>query len=143
VLVDLDHVGRLDPDQHELRDPLAARDGERLLTVGVEQQHANLAPIPGVDQPGGVHERDPVPGREPRARQHQPGLSHGNLDGDTRTDRGALSRPEHRLFDRVQVEAGVVRISARRQQRVFLEPPDVQALSTGGHASGRLSANSW
>ena len=88
-----------------------------------------------------------MPGREPRARQHEARLAVGDLDRDPGADRRALPRPEHRLLERVQIEAGVARVRARRQQRLVVEPPDVQALSTavrrGAHANGRLSANSW
>ena len=53
-LVDLDrlHLRHLEDD--ELGDPHPRLDDERLVAVGVEQDHLDLAPVARVDQPGRV-----------------------------------------------------------------------------------------
>ena len=75
----------------------AARSGRRgpprsSRAVGVQQQHAQLAAVAGVDQARGVDERDPVLAREPRARQHQAGVALRDRDRDAGADAGALAR---------------------------------------------------
>ena len=137
-LLDLDHLGRLHPDQHQLRDPIAGRDLEPRRTVGVQQQHAHLTPVSGVDQTRSVHQRDPVLGGQSGARQHQAGLAIRNLDRHAGADRGPLAGGQHAVLERVQVESGIAGIRPGRQPRAGVEPPDSER-----HANGRLSANSW
>ena len=76
------------------------------------------------DQAGRVDERDPVPGREPRARQHEAGVPVGDLDRNPGADRCAFPGRDRRLLERVQIESGVAGIGARREQRAIVEPPD-------------------
>ena len=54
---------------HELRDAVAARDGEGRLPV-VHQHHLELAAVVGVDGPRRVEHRHPVAQRQPGARAH-------------------------------------------------------------------------
>ena len=56
-----------------MRSPAAI--SKRRVAVGVQQQHAQLAAVAGVDQAGRVDERDPVAGGEAGARQHEPGVA--------------------------------------------------------------------
>ena len=81
------------------------RDRERLGAVRVQQQHAQLAAVAGVDQPGRVDERDPVARRGPRARQDEPGVPGRDRDRDARADarrarRAAARRPRRRSRSR-------------------------------------------
>src|SRR5438105_6986569 len=55
-LLDLDHGGDLGADYEQLSDPVARRDPKRLRAVGVQQQHAQLAPVARIDQPRCVDE---------------------------------------------------------------------------------------
>ena len=75
-----------------MRSPAATSKAS--LAVGVEQQHAQLAAVAGVDQAGGVDERDPVAQREARARQHEPGVPGRDRDGDAGADARALAGRE-------------------------------------------------
>src|SRR6476469_810612 len=45
-----------DRGQHQLGDPIAGGDGEGFGAVGVEEEHSDLAPEAGVDQPWCVDE---------------------------------------------------------------------------------------
>ncbi len=47
------------------------RSVDRLVRVVVDQQHLDLAAVARVDGARGVDDREPVPGRQPRARVHQ------------------------------------------------------------------------
>ena len=54
-------------DEHELGDPFASADLDRLVSV-IHQEDADLTPVPRVDQPGCVDETDPVSGSETGSR---------------------------------------------------------------------------
>ena len=64
------------------------------LLGGVEVHHGadHLAAVAGVDQAGGVGERQPVLGREPDAGQHEARVPVGDRDGDAGGDHRALAR---------------------------------------------------
>ena len=66
---------------------------ERLAPV-VDQDHAQLAAVVRVDQPGRVHARDPVPERQPGARQDQPGHPRRDRDRDAGRHHRPLARRE-------------------------------------------------
>ena len=90
---------------------------ERPRAVGVQEQHPHLAAVAGIDQARRVHQRYPVPGREPGARQHQARPAVRDLERDA----GAHARPlpgrEGRLLGGVEVVAGVVVVRPRRRAR--------------------------
>ena len=63
-----------------MRIPGSTVNGAR--SVGVEQDDLHLAPVSGVDHPGCVDDRDPVPEREPGARRDEAGVTLRDLDGE-------------------------------------------------------------
>ena len=65
--VDLHEVGQFDPLHDELGDAIAAGDGDGLLRIEVDQTDLDLTSVSGVDGPRRVDDRQPGPGREPRA----------------------------------------------------------------------------
>src|SRR5690606_2825963 len=65
--IDLVPFGKRDRRQHKLRDPVAARDGERRVAE-VDDDHLELAAVIAVDCPRGVGQRDTVLQREARPR---------------------------------------------------------------------------
>ena len=73
-----------------IRMPGSTTNGSR--RVGVVEDHAQLAAVAGVDQPGRVDDRDPVLGGEARARRDEPGMTLRDRDGDARADQRALAR---------------------------------------------------
>ena len=98
-----------------------------MLAVGVQQQHAHLAAVPGVDEPGRVDERDAVTQRQPRARQHQAGVPGRQLDREAGGDR-ARGRPARSVTSstRDEVEAGVAVVGPRRQHRGRVQAADAE-----------------
>ena len=52
----LDHRQHLGPDHDQLGDPVPGGDRERYPGIGIEQEHAQLSPIAGVDQTWGIDE---------------------------------------------------------------------------------------
>src|SRR5258708_54991 len=77
---------------------------EVLARVGVEQEHADLAPVPLVDQARRIDQRDAVPRRQSGPWQDQAGVALGELDRDPRRDNGALARADCAALERVEVE---------------------------------------
>ncbi len=108
----------------ELRDAHARLDDERLVRVGVEQDHLQLAAVARVDEAGRVHDRDAVPGREPRARLDETGIAVGDRDREAGADGRALSRRELDSFARREVEPRVTGVRARRHDRVVTQALD-------------------
>ena len=86
----------------------------RPRAIRVEEQHAHLAAVAGVDQPRRVHERDPVARARAGSRQHQPACPR-DLDRDPGADARPLPRLEHRGLGGVQVEARVAVVRAGGQ----------------------------
>ena len=83
--------------QHdELGDPHPRLDDERLARVGVQQRDAQLAAVAGVDEPGRVHDRDPVLRREARARLDEPGVARRDRDREPGADERPLARARAR-----------------------------------------------
>ena len=95
------------------------------LAVGVEQHDAHLAAVAGVDEPGRVHDRDPVARGQAGARLHEAGIASGMATA--RPVRRRLARPgrAHALAGG-EVEAGVARVGPRRQHGVLAQPPHRQ-----------------
>ncbi len=118
-----------------IRSPASSRTG--LVAVGVQQQHLQLAAVAGVDQPGRVDERDPVPSGQPGARQHQPGLPLRDLDGDRRCARSARSPgPSVTASSAYRSRPASPRVGARGQHRARVEPR-TRSVSGAAHATWR------
>ena len=113
-------------NQQQLRDPVARGDPVLGLTIGVQQQHADLAAVAGVDQPGRVHQGNSVPSCQPRTRQHEAGVTVRDLERNPGADRGSLTWGEQRLLERVEVKSGVARIRPGRQNRPLVQAQDLQ-----------------
>ena len=112
-----------DSRHQELRDSIPRIDLERVIAVGVQEQHPDLSPVPRVDQPRRVDQPDPVLRRQSRARQHQPRVAGRNLDRDPGADVGPLPRPDGGGLHRVQVEARVTTVGATGKPGTFPKQP--------------------
>ena len=120
----LERLGGFGGDDQELRDAIARAHLERLVAVGVEQQDAHLAAVARVDQARSVDERDPVARREPRAGQHQAGVTIRDLDGDAGRHGRPLAGSDPASLGGVQVEARVTGMGAGRKPCVLGQPRD-------------------
>ena len=85
-------------------------DRERVLAVGVEQDHPHLAAVARVDHARCVDGREAVPEREPRARDDETGVALRDLDREARADDGPLAGADRDRLARAQIEA---RVAAR------------------------------
>ena len=131
------HVDVLDRLDHELCDAVAPVDLVRELGIRVEQDHLELVPIPGVDQPGRVHDGDARPEREPAPGQDEPGVALRDGDREARRhERPTPARREHRTLAGGEIDPGVAGFGVCGQREIRVEPDD----GDGEHAS-RLRAS--
>src|SRR5262249_44556217 len=86
----------------------------------------DLAAVAGIDQPGRVHDGEPVPRREAGAGLHEARVPVGNRDGETRAHRRPLPRAKLVPVARGQVEPRVSRVGAFGQDRVLPQAADGQ-----------------
>jgi len=131
----LDGIGGGERDHQQLRDAIAGRDLEG-GGAGVEQEHAHLAAVAGVDQPGRVDQGDPVPGGETGAREHEGRVALGDLDGDAGPHRRPPAGGDRLGLGRVEVQPRVAGVSAGGKRRLLAEPPDRKADGHPGPGAG-------
>jgi hypothetical protein len=115
---------RRDRRHHQLGDPVAAPDGERLGPV-VDEDHPHLAAIIGIDRTRRVEHRHPVVERQSRARPHLPLVAGRQGEREPAGDRRPLAGPQHDRFARAKRGE---QVRARRARRLRLgrgEAPSV------------------
>ncbi len=108
----------LDRDDHELRDPVAAVHGVRLVRVGVDEDDSDLAAEARVDEPRSVETGHAVANGETAAGEHQPGVTFGDRDREaSRDERPPAGRIENDVTGGDEVGSGIagVRIGGRRR----------------------------
>ena len=134
-LVDDAQLDRRHGQQHELRDPHPGLDLERVLAVGVQEDDAQLAAVAGVDEPGRVHDRDPVLDRRGRSAAARSRRSRAGSRRRRPSRRVARSPGlEHDALARGEVEA---RVSRRRRAAAARRPA-----AAGGSAARRAQPSS-
>ncbi len=121
-LLHLDQLHGLHGLHHELRDALAALDGDGGARIVVDEQHLHFAAIPGVDQPRRVEHRDAVAERETRAGKDETGEARRDRDRQSGGDGGARPRRDHDPRGGVKVESRVRRARVAREREVGIEP---------------------
>ena len=138
--VDLDEARVRDRRDHDLRDPVAAAQRDR-LAARVHHDHGELAAVVRVDRPGRVGQHEPVPQREAAARPHLRLEPFGHRDRESGRHERAIARREHELaLERgMQIEARRARRGVRRQR----QPPRTRQSGDpdGDGCGGR--AHSW
>jgi len=96
---------------HQLGDPVTARDVASLPTV-IDEHHADLPAIAGIDETRGVDQPHPVPARQAATREHQPGVALRYSHRHSGIDRGVPSRFQPNGETSVQIEPGIGRMGA-------------------------------
>ena len=109
---------------HELRDPVAAPERDRVNRIGVQQDHLDLATVSGVDRARRVDDRDPVPDGQPGARVHERRVPRGQRDRDAGADQRSLARRQVHVLGGDQVGARVAVASVRRQRHIRVQAGD-------------------
>ena len=110
----------------ELGDPHPRLDDERLAASVLSSDDAQLAAVAGVDEPRRVHDRDPVPRGEARARLDEARVARPGSRPRARCRRGRARPARARRARRPRGRARVARVRARRQHGVRAQPPDGQ-----------------
>ena len=103
-------------------------DGRERLGPVVDQDHAQLAAVVRVDQPGRVHARDAVPDRQPGAGKHEPRDARGDRDRDAGRHHRALARREREGLDAREVVGRVARTRAGGRPRGGVQEFDRQGV---------------
>ena len=125
----IDHLDDLDGrcgDDEQLGDPHPRLDRERVLAVGVEQDHLDLSAIAHVDHARGVDDRQPVAHREPRPGDDEPRVAVRDRNCEPGGDGGPLPGADRDGLAGAEVEAGILGMAARRQHRLAANPRDAQ-----------------
>ena len=124
-------------DDDELGDPHSRLDDERLARVGVEEDHAQLAAVAGVDEAGRVHDRDPVLRRQAERGMTSPAWPSGIATAMPVPTSARSPGPSSCRSHDDEIEPGVARVGARRQDGVVAQARDRQL----DHAGRRRSAS--
>lgn len=108
-----------------MRDAITMADSEGGIT-GVQKDHANLAPIVGIDGAGAIQQRDPMPQREARARANLCLEPLWQCNGEARGDQCAGTRGKGQA-------AGAL---VRREIRTQVHPCRLRGFIGGQRDSG-------
>jgi len=138
-ILDLDEARVGDRRDHDLRDPIAAPQRDR-LAPRVQHDHRQLPAVVRIDRTGRVRQHEPVTQREPAARAHLRLVAVGHCDREPARHQRAVTRLEHELaLERgVHVEARRTRCSARGQR----QPPPARQ-SRDRNRDGRGGGAHW
>src|SRR4051812_34019266 len=90
--VDLDELRVLDALEHELGDAVAAAQNDRLGRIVGDDDHLDLAAIPGVDGARSVDETEPGTHGKARSRMHECRVTIWYGDRDAGGQERALTR---------------------------------------------------
>jgi len=99
---------------HKLRNPVAPPELDRLLGIGVQQNHLDLATVPGIDGAWRIDDGHAAAGGKAGARMHEPGVPIRQRNAHAGTDHGPFSRLKQRVRSDVQVTASVARMGTLR-----------------------------
>jgi hypothetical protein len=120
---------------HKLGNPVTSPELYRVLGIGVQQNHLDLATVPRVDSARRIDDRQPEPGSQSRARMHEPCVPIWQGDAHAGADCGPLARLQIQVRSEVQITTRIARVSAVRDWQIWIEPPD-QHLDRSGLAAG-------
>jgi hypothetical protein len=120
---------------HKLGNPVTSLEPYRVLDIGVQQNHLDLATVPRVDSARRIDDRQPVPGSQPRARVHEACVPIWQRDAHAGADSRPLARQQVQVRSEAQITARITRVSALRDRQIWVEPPD-QHLDRSGLAAG-------
>src|SRR5258708_14887263 len=104
--------------------PVTSPEAHRMLGIGVQQDHLDLATVPRVDSAWRVDDRDAVPRGQPGARMHEGGVPIRQRDAHPGADNGTLAGREVNVGGYEQVAPGVTWMGSLRQRQPGIPPPD-------------------
>jgi hypothetical protein len=92
---------------HELGDSVATLNANRAFTISVQQDHLDLATVPGINGAGRVDDRYSMLGRQAGSRVHEGGIPIRQRDRYTGADNGPLAGLKLEVGGREQVTSGI------------------------------------
>jgi hypothetical protein len=108
----------------QLGDAIAPGDVDGDGSVGIDPDHADLTPVPGIDGPRAIDQGEARAQRQTAPRMDQPYVSGRQRDSDTCGNLSAFSRLESDVHPRAEVPAGIARTTSLRQRQGGIESLD-------------------
>jgi len=105
---------------HKLRNPVAPPELDRLLGIGVQQNHLDLATVPGIDGAWRIDDGHAAAGGQAGTWMHEPCVPIRQRNAHAGADHGPLPRLKHCVRCDVKITAGVARMGALRQRQVWI-----------------------
>jgi len=105
---------------NELCNSFATDDIEWLGTV-VDQRDLDFPTVSRIDQPGAVHDADPMLEGEPTAWHHERTVPRRDLEGDTRGDENSLAGRQSCGDHRPKIDARITGVAVRWQGKLGIE----------------------
>jgi len=102
----------------------------------VDQKDADLATVPGVDQPRAVHDPDSMTTGMTRTWQNESGISHRDGDSDAGGHGHPFSRFEDDVDAGVKVDCCIADMSMRWNGQFPIEKYEVNLHGVQGHRAG-------
>jgi hypothetical protein len=99
---------------HKLRNPVAPPELDRLLGIGVQQNHLDLATVPGIDGAWRIDDGHAAAGSQAGARMHEPGVPIRQCNAHAGADHCPFPWLEHGVRSDAQVTASVTRMGTLR-----------------------------
>jgi hypothetical protein len=109
---------------HELRYPVASLKPDRVLGVRIQQDHHDLATVPGVHGAGRVDNGDSVPSRQPGSRMHECCVPIWQRYRHPGADNCALAWTKLHISDNEQVAARIPWVRAFWHRQAGIQPLD-------------------
>src|SRR5271165_536971 len=109
---------------NKLSYPVTSPEAHRMLGIGVQQDHLDLATVPRVDSARRIDDGDAVAGGQPGTRMHEGGVPIRQRDAHPGADNGALARREVKVSGYEQVAASVTWMGSLRHRQAGIETPD-------------------
>jgi hypothetical protein len=99
---------------YELGDSVASLKANRALTVRVQQDHLDLATVPGIHGAGRVDDRYSMLGRQARSRMHEGGIPIWQRNRYPGADYNPLAGTKFHVVGGEQVASGVAGVGTPR-----------------------------
>ena len=110
-LIDHHYLGQRHRCDHELGNTISSLDLEAFIAV-IHHDHLDLAPVPGVDETGGIHHANAVTSRQAAPRHDQPGVHLWYGDRHPGGDDCPLPRFENGRMAGVEIDTSVTMVGA-------------------------------
>src|SRR5271165_4434893 len=120
---------------NKLSYPVTSPEAHRMLGIGVQQDHLDLATVPRVDSAWRIDDGDAVLRGQTGTRMHEGGVPIRERDAHAGADDGPLARGQLDVGGRDQVTAGVTGMGLLRQRQAAVQAPD-QHLYGPGRGAG-------